>query len=108
MDMTMTIILEDNIDNNLWPKFLLAITYVKNNWPIRAFQDLSPYESYIHKPSDLAHLQILGSMVYVFLYKEERTLKSEKWAPRVLNGTLVGYNSHTIYQIYLKDQKKII
>lgn len=35
-------------------------------------------------------------------------MKSEKQAPRALKRVLVGYNGHTIYQIYLKDQKKVI
>lgn len=35
-------------------------------------------------------------------------MKSEKWALRALKGILVGYNGHTIYWIYLKDQKKVI
>ncbi len=108
MDVTRATILEGNIDDDLWPELVLAITYVKNNRPTKALQDLSPYESYTHEPPELAHLQILGSTVYVFLYKEERTLKSEKWAPRALKRMLVGYNGHTIYRVYLKDQRKVI
>ncbi len=108
MNMTRVTILEDNIDDDLWPELVLVMTYVKNNWPMKALQDLSPYELYIHKSPDLAHLQILGSTVYVFLYEEEQTLKSEKWALRALKGTLVGYNGHIIYRVYLKDQKKVI
>ncbi|MCJ1346413.1 hypothetical protein MMC31_004629, partial [Peltigera leucophlebia] len=38
----------------------------------------------------------------------EQTLMSEKWAPKALKGTLVGYDGHTIYQVYLKDQMKVI
>lgn len=84
------------------------MTYVKNNWPTKALQNLSPYEAHTHEPPDLSHLRVLGSTVYVFLHEEERTLKSEKWAPRALKGTLVGYDGHTIYRVHLKDQKKVI
>ena len=35
-------------------------------------------------------------------------LKSEKWAYRALKRTLVGYDSHTINQLDLKDHKKVI
>ncbi len=108
MDMTRATILEGNINDDLWPELVFTMTYLKNNRPTKALQDLSPYESYTHKPPDLAHLRILGSTVYVFLHEEEQTLKSEKWAPRVLKGTLIGYDDHTIYRIYLKDQKKVI
>ena len=108
MDMTRATILEGNIDDDLWPELVLAMTYVENNRPTRALQNLSPYETYTHELPDLSHLQVLGSTVYVFLHEEERTLKSEKWAPRALKGTLVGYDGHTIYRVHLKDQKKVI
>lgn len=35
-------------------------------------------------------------------------MKLEKWALKSLKGVLVGYNSHTIYPVYIKDQKKVI
>lgn len=31
MDMTRATILEGNIDNNLWPELVLAMTYIKNS-----------------------------------------------------------------------------
>lgn len=102
------LILEDNIDDDLWPELILAMTYIKNNQPTKAIQDLSPYKGYTHKIPNLSHLQILSSIVYVFLHKEEQMLKSEKWAPKALKEILLGYNGHTIYQIYPKDQKKVI
>lgn len=77
MDMTWATILEANIENELWPELVFAMTYIKNNWPTRALQDLSSHKSYTHKLSDLTYLQILGSTVYAFLHKEEWILKSE-------------------------------
>lgn len=103
MDITRATILESNIDDNLWPELILAMTYIKNNRPTKALQNLSLYESYTHELPDLSHLRVLGSTVYVFFHEEERTLKSEKWASRALKGTLVGYDGHTIYWVYLKD-----
>ena len=108
MNMTRATILEGNINDDLWPKLVLAMTYVKNNWPTRAVQNLSPYKAYIHKLPDLSHLRILGSIIYIFQHKEEQMLKSKKWAPRALKKILVGYDGHTIYRVYLKDQKKVI
>lgn len=35
-------------------------------------------------------------------------LKSEKWQPRALQGTLVGYDGHTIYRVYIQEQNKVI
>ena len=35
-------------------------------------------------------------------------MKSEKWAPRALRGTLVGFDGHTIYRVHIKDQNRVI
>ena len=109
MDMTRATILEGNIDDDLWHELVLAMTYVKNSRPTRALpQNLSPYEALTQDHPNISHLRILGSTVYVFLHEEEQSLKSEKWAPRALKGTLVGYDGHTIYRVYIKEQNKVI
>ncbi len=79
MDMTRAIILEGNIDDDLWPELVLAMTYVKNNRPTRALQgNISPHKVSTKEAPNLAHLWVLGSTVYVLLHKEERSMKSEK------------------------------
>lgn len=109
MDMTRATILEGNIEDELWPELVLAMTYIKNNRPTRALQDnVSPYKTYSKEAPNLAHLRVLGSTVYVLLHEEERSTKSEKWAPRALKGVLVGYDGHTIYRVHIKDQNKVI
>ena len=110
MDMTRATILEGNIDDELWPEIVLAMTYIKNNCPTKALpSNATPYEAQGQENTiDVSHLRVLGSTVYVFLYKEERSQKSEKWAPRALKGTLVGYDGHTIYRVHIKDQNKVI
>ena len=108
MDMTRATIFEENIDDDPWPELVLGIKHVKNNWPTRAVQNLSPYKAYTHELSNLSHLRVLGFTIYLFLHKKEQTLKLEKWAPRALKETLVGYNGYTIYQVHFKDQKKVI
>ena len=76
--MTRATILERNINDDLWPELVLAMTYVKNNWLTRAVQKFSPHKAYIHTLSNLSHLRVLGSTVYAFPYKEGQTLKLEK------------------------------
>ena len=109
MDMTRATILERNIDDDLWPELVLTMTYIKNNRPTRALQgNISPHEVSTKEAHNLAHLRVLGSTVYVLLHEEERSMKPEKWAPRVLKRVLVGYDGHTIYRVHIKDQKKVI
>ena len=108
MDMTRARILEGNIDDELWPELVLAMTYVKNSQPTRTLENISPHEAHFHKQPNWAHLRILGSTVYVLLHKEERLMKSEKWATRALKRILVGYDGHTIYRVHIRKQKKVI
>lgn len=70
--MTRAIILKGNIDDNLWAELVLAMTYIKNNQPMRVLQNnLSFYKAYTHELPNLSHLRILGSIIYIFLHKKE-------------------------------------
>ncbi len=108
MDMTKVTILEGNPDDELWPEIVLAMTYVKNLRPTKALNGDNSYHTQQKSQSDIQHLQILGSIVYVLLHREEQTLKSEKWNPQALRGTLVGYDGHTIYRVHIREQNKVI
>ena len=109
MHMTRAIILEGNINDELWPELVLAMTYIKNIRPTRALaNNISPHKAYFYKQLDLSHLQILGSTVYVLLHKEERSIKLEKWAPQALKEILVSFDKRTIYRVHIKDQIKVI
>lgn len=99
MDITRTMILKKNINNDLLPKIVFAITYIKNSQQTRALQNISPYKVYFHEQPNLTHLQILGSTAYILLYKEKSSIKSEKWALRALKKTLIGYDRYTIYRV---------
>lgn len=79
MEITCLTILKGNINDNLWPKIILAITYVKNFRLTKALEGGKPYQALNKKKPDLSYLQILVSTVYVLIHKEEYTLKSEKW-----------------------------
>lgn len=54
------------------------------------------------------HLWIFGMNVYVFLYKEEQSLKSAKWESKVLKSKLVSFGGHPISRVYIKDRNKVI
>ena len=81
LDMTKATILESNINNNLWPELVLAMTYIKNSRPMQALENISPHKAQFHEKPNLAHLRILSFTLYILLHKEERLIKLEKWAP---------------------------
>ena len=45
INITRATILEGNIDDDLWPELVLAMTYIKNSQPTRALENISPYEA---------------------------------------------------------------
>lgn len=109
MDMTRATILEGNIDDDLlWPEVILAMTQVKNVRPTEALGGNSPHKAHFKRSPDISHLRVLGSTVFVFIHEEERNLKFEKFEARALEGTLVGYDGHTIYRVFIRSQDKVI
>lgn len=77
--MTRVTIFERNIDDELWLKLILVMTYVKNNQPIKALENyISLHKAYIKEVFNLIHVQIFSSTVYVLLQEEKCLIKSEK------------------------------
>ena len=89
MDMVCTTILYVNIDDDLWPKIILAIIYIKNIKLISLLKDRNLYNIYFNKVPTLSYLQVLGFIVYVFIYKEKQNLKSEKFEVWALKKRLL-------------------
>lgn len=102
-------ILEWGIDNILWPKIVLTMTYIKNFRLTQALKEfISPIRIQNQAALDLYHLCILGSNVYIFFHKKKHSLKSAKWEAHTLKRKLIAFDSHTIYCVYIKDQNKVI
>ncbi len=85
------------------------MTYIKNIRPIQVLEGfISPIEMQNQAILNLYYLHILGSNIYIFLHKENQSLKSAIWEIHVLKGKLIGFDSHIIYQVHIKDQNKVI
>lgn len=108
MEMAQESIIERGIDDSFWLKVILAMTYVKNLRPTKALQSLNPYQELFKTLPNLAHLQVLGSTIYILIHEEEREFKSEKFVPRALKGKLVGFDGHTIYRVHIEEQNRVI
>lgn len=96
MDMIWVTVLEGNHDANLWPKVILAMTYIKNVQSIKALEGNNPYSVQNNTNLDIEYLQVLSSTIYVFFHKEEQALKSEKWQLEALRETLIEYDGYII------------
>ncbi len=106
--MTRATILEGNIDDDLWPEIIFAMTQVKNVRPTNVLEGGNPHQALHNSPPSINHLRVLGSMVYVFIHEKKRNLKSEKFEARALKSTLIGYDGHTIYRVFIREQDKVI
>lgn len=77
--MMKSIILERKIDDMLWLEIVLTMTHIKNLRSTRAIKIfISLIEMQNQAAPDLDHLSIVGFNIYIFLYKEEQSLKSAK------------------------------
>ncbi len=84
------------------------MTYISNLLLTSVLDGLSSYETSTGLLPQLNYLWVLGSTVYVFIREEKRKAKSAKWELWAKRGLLVGYNGHSIYQVYLEKDEKVI
>lgn len=69
--MIIVTILEGNIDDNLWPEIILTMTLVKNVRLINILKSSNSYQFLYNSPSNVIYLQVLRSIVCVFIHEEE-------------------------------------
>ncbi len=84
------------------------MTYIKNIRLTSALNGLNPHEKLHNTPPDPTHLRLLGSTIYILIHEEEQDLKSEKFVPQAMKGTLVRFDGHTIYRMYIEEQSCVI
>lgn len=88
----------------MWPELVLTMTYIKNSGLKKALSNnFSLHKIYFYKKLDLSYVQILGSTIYIFLWKKKCIIKLEKWVSQILRETLVDFNKYTIYRVHIKD-----
>lgn len=102
IDMARATIIGRSIQDNFWPKIVLAMVHVKNIRLTSILDRKNPYELFESKPPTIDHLQVLGSTVYVLIPEANCSSKSTKFALRAQQGQLVEYNRKTIYQMFLE------
>lgn len=74
--MTRETILEDNIEYEVWPEPVLAMTYIKNNWTTRALQDnISLYKVYSKEAPNI--LLIFDYIALPYTYYSAK--KNARW-----------------------------
>lgn len=71
MYITCSIIIDRNVDNDLWLKIMPVITQVKNIKPNSLFKHQNLYKVYLNKDLKLSYPQIFGFIICIFIYKNK-------------------------------------
>lgn len=97
-------ILDQNLNINLWAKATSTAVYIQNICPHSHLEDKTPEEVFTKSKPDISHLMIFGCLVYIHVPKEKR-LKLE---PSRKRGIFIGYSETSkAYIIYILGQKNI-
>ena len=72
---------------HLWAEACNTAVYVKNRCPHRVLDMSTPEEAFTGKKSNISHLNIFGSSIYIHVTKDTR----KKLEPIAEVGIFVGY-----------------
>ena len=65
MDMARCLLTEANVHKRFWPEIICAATYLKNRSLTNRIKRKTPCEIFFNKQSDVKHLRLYGSRVFV-------------------------------------------
>src|SRR5256885_611961 len=107
---TRALALESKLPKQLWPEMVKAAVYIINRSPTQTMNWKTPLET-LQKALDipnpkpvLSHIKVYGSRAYV---KTNLIPKRDKVASRIHIGYLIGYESTTIYRIWIPGKDSI-
>lgn len=104
MDRARTMVIDAELNKEIWSEAVLAATYVINRSPTVALpQDKTPAELWFGKKPNIANLRVFGCDAYAHIPENKRT----KMDAKSFKCIMVGY-SHNGYRLFDPTQNKII
>ncbi|XP_059072468.1 retrovirus-related Pol polyprotein from transposon TNT 1-94 [Cryptomeria japonica] len=95
---------DQDLQTLLWAEASRTTVYIQNRCSYRALKNMTLEEAFTGSKSDISHLRIFGSPVYVHVPKEKRS----KLEPSGKKGMLVGYSeSSKAFRIYIPGQRYV-
>lgn len=79
IDIAQGFIIKGEINNTFWLKIILAMTYIMNIRLLCTLNSFSLHKKLYNTLLDLPHFQELAAMIFIFMYEEEKILKSENF-----------------------------
>ena len=95
---------DKNLPNSYWAEAANTTLYLMNKCTTSGVHDVTPYEKFFGKKSDLSHTRIFGSIAYVHIPDEKR----QKLDPKLEKCILVGYSlEQNWYKCYNPYTRKV-
>ncbi|KAJ3543106.1 hypothetical protein NMY22_g3260 [Coprinellus aureogranulatus] len=88
MELARAMLIGKDLPVFLWDHAVAHAAYLRNRAPTRALQGQTPYEAWMGRKPNVAHLREFGSDVWVL----DQSNNKSKLAPRSKKMVLVGYN----------------
>ena len=94
---------EKNLPKSYWAKATNTVVYLMN-WCTSRVHDITPYENFYGKKSNLSHIRIFGSITFVHIPDE----KQQKLDPKLEKCILVGYSlEQKVYKCFNSSTRKV-
>ncbi|CAL2279392.1 unnamed protein product [Prunus armeniaca] len=87
VEMAKAMLHEKNMPYFLWAEVVHTAVYLLNRSPIKALENITPFETYNGRKPGICHLKVFGSLCYVHVPTETR----QKLDAKSVKGVFVGY-----------------
>jgi hypothetical protein len=100
IEMTRTMLDEYKTSNLFWMEMINTTCYATNHLYLHKLLKKTPYELLTGNKPNVFYFRVFRSKCYVL----QKRSKSSKFAPKVYEGFLFGYDSNSrVYRIFNKD-----
>lgn len=89
--------LDVDLPPNMWDKFIVTVSYLRNCWPMKALVKMMPFAVFYKQKPSMSHLHEIGCQVFVLVLKKHNPKIYAQSEECVLNG--YGKDSKT-YQVF--------
>ncbi|GBP57089.1 Copia protein [Eumeta japonica] len=59
------VLIDAGLDKGFWAEAINTAVYLRNRSPASELQDMTPFEFWTNRKTDLSHIRVLGSQVMV-------------------------------------------
>jgi hypothetical protein len=100
IEMARTMLDEYKTSDQFWAEAINTTYHATNHIYLHKLLKKTPYDLLTGNKSNISYFRVFGCKCYIL----QKRLKSSKFAPKVYEGFLLGYNSNSrTYRVFNKD-----